>query len=84
MLPVKVVITYCTHCHYGPRAFRLAESLLEQWPSEIESLTLVPSDGGIFDVEVDGELIFSKAAAGRHAEPGEVEAQFIDRIKSDL
>jgi selenoprotein W-related protein len=30
------------------------------------------SSGGVFDVVVDGKLVFSKAKAGRHAEPGEV------------
>jgi predicted Rdx family selenoprotein len=32
----------------------------------------VPSSGGVFDVAVDGKLIFSKRALRRHAEPGEV------------
>jgi len=35
---------------------------------------------GVFDVEVDGELLYSKHAEGRHAEPGEVLARFRDRI----
>ena len=29
---------------------------------------IVPSRGGVFEVEVDGELVFSKTATGRHAE----------------
>jgi selenoprotein W-related protein len=33
---------------------------------------LIPSSGGVFDVVVDGRLVFSKKAARRHAEPGEV------------
>lgn len=33
---------------------------------------LVPSSGGVFDVSVDGRLIFSKKTLGRHAERGEV------------
>jgi selT/selW/selH-like putative selenoprotein len=33
---------------------------------------LVPSSGGVFDVMVDGKLVFSKRAAGRHARPGEI------------
>jgi len=33
---------------------------------------LVPSSKGRFEVTLDGELIFSKAALGRHAQPGEV------------
>lgn len=33
---------------------------------------LIPSSGGVFDVTVDGKLVFSKKAVGRHARPGEV------------
>jgi selenoprotein W-related protein len=33
---------------------------------------LVPSRGGVFEVEVDGRLVFSKKATGRHAEFDEV------------
>lgn len=34
----------------------------------------------MFDVEVDGETLFSKKASGRHAEPGEVLRLFRERI----
>ena len=40
--------------------------------AQIESLTLIPASGGKFEITVNGELIFSKKALGRHAEPGEV------------
>jgi selT/selW/selH-like putative selenoprotein len=33
---------------------------------------LIPSSGGVFEVMVDGRLVFSKKAARRHAQPGEV------------
>jgi selenoprotein W-related protein len=33
---------------------------------------LIESSGGVFEVEADGRRIFSKKAAKRHAEPGEV------------
>lgn len=39
----------------------------------------MPSSGGVFEVEVDGDLVFSKKASGRHAEPGEVLAAFAER-----
>ncbi|MGB1678124.1 MAG: SelT/SelW/SelH family protein [Acidimicrobiales bacterium] len=39
------------------------------------SLTLLPGDKGIFDVEVNGTLIFSKHTAGRFPEPGEVRSE---------
>ncbi|MEY2475376.1 MAG: Rdx family [Actinomycetota bacterium] len=37
-------------------------------------MDLVPSSKGRFEVTLDGELIFSKAALGRHPKPGEVVA----------
>lgn len=50
----------------------MAAELLEEFEAEIEALTLVPSDGGKFEISVDDELIYSKLQTRRHAEPGEV------------
>jgi hypothetical protein len=36
------------------------------------TVRLVESSGGLFEVSLDGELLFSKKALGRHAGPGEV------------
>jgi selenoprotein W-related protein len=33
---------------------------------------LIPGGGGIFDVKVDGKLVYSKDASGRFPQPGEV------------
>ena len=33
---------------------------------------MIESSGGVFEVVVDGDLVFSKKEIGRHAEPGEV------------
>ncbi len=33
---------------------------------------LIPSSGGVFEVALDGKVVFSKRAVGRHARPGEV------------
>jgi selT/selW/selH-like putative selenoprotein len=48
----------------------LAAELKEAWPDT--EIRLIPSSGGVFEVKADGELIFSKKALRRHAEPGEV------------
>lgn len=50
----------------------LATELLEAFEPEIETLTLIPSDGGRFEITVNGDLIYSKLATARHAESGEV------------
>ncbi len=46
--------------------------LLKGYETQIESITLIPSGGGVFEVTVNGAKIFSKAALGRHAETGEI------------
>ena len=50
----------------------LANELLKEFEYKLEGLTLVPSDGGKFEVKVDERLIYSKLQTRRHAEPGEV------------
>ena len=50
----------------------LANDLLKRFEPEIESLTLIPSEGGRYEVTVNERLVYSKLQTGRHAEPGEV------------
>ena len=50
----------------------LAQELLNDYEHVIESVALVPSDGGRFEVSVNGELVYSKLQTKRHAEAGEV------------
>jgi len=52
----------------------LATDLLNNFEPEIESLTLIPSSGGRFEISLNKELIFSKAELHRHANPGEISA----------
>jgi selenoprotein W-related protein len=40
--------------------------------TQIETIEIVPSNGGRFEVTVNGELVYSKVSTGRHANPGEV------------
>jgi predicted Rdx family selenoprotein len=56
-----------------------ATDLLSTYQHVIESLTLITGEKGVFDVEVDGEMLFSKHATTRHAEPGEILELFRDR-----
>jgi selenoprotein W-related protein len=58
-----------------------AKDLLFHYQHVIEELRLVTGDKGVFDVAVDGKLLFSKRASGRHAKPGEVLDLFRDRLE---
>jgi predicted Rdx family selenoprotein len=54
----------------------VTKELLTDHQHRIESLTLVTGSKGVFDVDVDGETIYSKATTGRKPEPGEVLSAF--------
>jgi selenoprotein W-related protein len=58
----------------------LIQELLEdkELEAQIDKLDLIPASGGKFEIMVNGNLVFSKKALGRHAEPGEA----YDLIKS--
>jgi selenoprotein W-related protein len=50
----------------------LTGALLNRYKSAIKEITLVPSDGGKFEVTVNNSLVYSKLQTGRHTEPSEV------------
>ena len=41
---------------------------------------LIPSSGGVFEVQLNGSVVFSKKASRRHAEPGEVVGVIRERL----
>ena len=57
-----------------------AHDLLGHYQHVIAELRLITGDKGVFDVRVDGDVLFSKHDAGRHAKPGEVLARFREHI----
>jgi selenoprotein W-related protein len=63
---------------------RASEDLLHDYQHVIEELTLVTGSSGVFDVEVDGKLLYSKKKTGRHAKPGEVLQLFREQIVPDV
>ncbi len=55
-------------------AVSLAEKILKECKQDIAQLVIVPSDGGRFEVTVDGNLVFSKLQEGRFPEDEEIMA----------
>jgi selenoprotein W-related protein len=48
------------------------DELLKRYEHVIEEVKLVPSDGGKFEVTVNGQLLYSKLSTHRHPAPGEI------------
>ncbi|HMB68293.1 MAG TPA: Rdx family protein [bacterium] len=55
-------------------AASLADALKKEFQAQVE---LVASSGGVFDVTVDGTLVYSKGQTGRHIRDNQ---EVIDRI----
>ncbi len=45
----------------------MAEQIFDEFGFQYE-ISLFPSKGGVFEVTVDGDLIYSKKETGRHAD----------------
>lgn len=53
----------------------MAAELLAEMGEWVDSLRLVPSGGGRFEVSVNGEVVYSKAATGRFPELSEIQGK---------
>lgn len=76
----RVSIEYCTQCRWLLRAAWLAQELLTTFGDELGEVALVPGTGGVFVVRLDGEVLFSRAEAGRFPESKELKQLVRDRI----
>ncbi len=62
----------------------MAETIITTFRSigahPVEELRLLPSGGGRFEVTIDGELVYSKAATGQHT----TSEQIVELIRERL
>lgn len=79
-MKARVQIEYCTGCRWLPRATWMSQELLTTFENEINELVLVPGKGGIFDITVNGDLIFSRKEMGRFPESKELKQLIRDKI----
>jgi selenoprotein W-related protein len=77
-----VTVTYCQKCHFLPRAAWVAQELLHTFGDALGGVTLVPGGGGIFEVAIEGEPLFSTKTHGRFPEMRELRELVRDRIDS--
>ena len=76
----RVEIEYCTQCRWLLRAAWMAQELLTTFEREVGEVALIPGRGGVFEVRLDGEMIFSRQQQRRFPESKEVKQLVRDRI----
>ncbi len=84
---VSLEITYCQPCGHQPTAVELVNQLLSTYGMPLNknlSIVLKPADKGIFDVVLDGKLIFSRKEVGRFPTFDEIKAQVEPKLAVQL
>ena len=55
-----IEIKFCPKCKWLTRATWISHELLSTFESDLSSVTLVPSESGVFDITCNQSLIFSR------------------------
>ncbi|KAB2933135.1 MAG: SelT/SelW/SelH family protein [Candidatus Contendobacter sp.] len=76
----RVSILYCTQCRWLLRAAWLAQELLTTFEQELGEVALQPGGGGVFEIRVGEELIWSRHQEGRFPEAREIKQRVRDRV----
>ena len=58
--------------------------MIAGWGGVLRVLEIVPGTGGVFDVHVDDDLLFTKSMIGHYPEPDEVLPLLRERIGGEL
>ena len=76
---MKISIEYCAMWNYLPNASSLEVELKNNFPQA--NISLISSGGGVFEISLNGNLIFSKKALNRFPDDGEIKKLVMDRQK---
>lgn len=75
-----LAIHYCTQCNWLLRAAWMAQEVLSTFGLEVGSVALVPGTGGIFEIRLDGELIWERRRDGGFPDVRTLKQLVRDRI----
>ena len=79
----EIVIAYCTQCNWLLRSAWMAQELLSTFSLEIGTITLKPGTGGIFEIWLDGELVWERRRDGGFPDVKHLKQMVRDRIDPD-
>lgn len=76
----RIEIEYCTQCRWLLRAGWMAQELLSTFEAELGGVTLIPGTGGVFEVRVEGETVWSRKAENRFPDIAELKQRVRDKV----
>jgi selenoprotein W-related protein len=84
MSKARVEIEYCSQCRFILRAGWMAQEILMTFGDELGEVALLPGRGGVFEVRLNGETLFSRKREGRFPESKELKQLIRDRVAPDM
>jgi selenoprotein W-related protein len=76
----RIAITYCRQCNWLLRAAWMAQELLSTFGEDLSEVALVPSTGGAFMIEIDGDLVWERKRDGGFPDVRALKQMVRDRI----
>ncbi len=76
----RVEIVYCRQCRWLMRAAWMAQELLTTFEENVGEVALVPGTGGIFEVRVDEEVVWSRKVEGGFPEIKVLKQRVRDKV----
>ena len=61
----RIEFLYCNQCRWLLRTAWMAQELLTTFPAEIGEVAMIPGTGGVFEIRVNDELLWSRKEQGR-------------------
>ena len=80
---VRVEIEYCRQCRWLLRAAWMAQELLTTFAEDLGEVALIPGSGGVFEVRIDGQTVWSRKDQGRFPDIKELKQLVRDVVAPD-
>jgi selenoprotein W-related protein len=79
----RIAIHYCTQCRWMLRAAWMQQELLTTFQDELTEVALRPGTGGVFDIHLNGELVWSRKQEGRFPDIKELKQKVRDLVSPE-
>jgi selenoprotein W-related protein len=76
----RVEIEFCYQCNWTARATWMAQEVLASLEDSVGEVALVPATGGVFDIRVDGDTVWSREEKNRFPQPKELKQVVRDAV----
>lgn len=78
-----VTIHYCSQCNWLLRAGWMAQELLNTFGDDLASVTLMPGTGGVYQISVDGVMIWDRKIDGGFPDAAQLKQRLRDHSFPD-